>query len=430
MNHFEYRDGELHAEGVPLADIARAVGTPFYCYSTATLERHYRVFAEAFAGQRAKIFFSLKANSNLAVVRTLARLGAGADVVSGGELRRALQAGIPAGSIVFSGVGKTRDEIALALDAGIYQFNVESEPELAALSALAEARGETAPITIRVNPDVDAGTHEKISTGKAENKFGIPWTRARAVYAEAAAMPGIRIVGVDVHIGSQLTDLLPFEAAFARVVELVHALRADGHDIQRIDLGGGLGIPYDMEQPPLPAAYGAMVGRITGNVGCEIQLEPGRLIAGNAGLLVSEVTYVKSGASRTFVILDTAMNDLIRPALYDAYMKIVPVREAASGTALQPVDFVGPVCETGDTFARERLAPPLAAGDLVAICSAGAYGAVMASTYNMRPLLPEVLVNGDRFAVVRARQSVEDLLSRDRLPDWLDAAPPARDAAQ
>jgi diaminopimelate decarboxylase len=423
MNHFTYRNGELHAEDVPLRRIAAEVGTPFYCYSTATLERHYRVFAEAFAGQRAKVHFALKANANLAVVKTLARLGAGADVVSEGELRRALQAGIPAADIIFSGVGKTAAEMAFALKTGIHQFNVESEPELETLNAVALQLGKRAPIAVRVNPDVDAKTHAKISTGKAENKFGVPWTRARDIYAQAAELPGIEAVGVAVHIGSQLTDLAPLEAAFLRVGQLVRQLRADGHDIRRLDLGGGLGIPYRDEAPPAPGAYAAMVRRVTDNLGCDLALEPGRLIVGNAGILVTQVIYVKQGAAKTFVILDAAMNDLARPSLYEAWHGIEPVRQPAPGAPETPVDFGGPVCETTDMLAADRPMPPLAAGDLLAIRSAGAYGAVMASTYNLRLLIPEVLVHADRFAIVRPRPSYTEMLSHDRVPEWLAESP-------
>ena len=429
MNHFQYQGGELHAEQVPLSRIAAHVGTPFYCYSTATLERHYRVFSGAFAGSDALVCFSVKANSNLAVIGTLARLGAGADVVSEGELRRALAAGVPAQKIVFSGVGKTRAEMAFALEAGILQFNVESEAELLVLSEVASARRQVAPISFRVNPDVDAKTHAKIATGKAENKFGIPWTQARAIYAEAARLPGIRVVGVDVHIGSQLTELAPFEAAFRRVAELVEALRADGHAIRRLDLGGGLGIPYDAstnEAPPPPDDYAGMIRRVVGHLGCELVLEPGRLLVGNAGILVTQVIYVKAAEKKSFIILDAAMNDLIRPSLYDAWHDIVPVRQAAPGAPQTAVDFVGPVCETGDVLAVDRSVTPLAAGDLVAILSAGAYGAVMASTYNTRPLIPEVLVNGDDFAVVRSRPSYEEMLGLDHLPAWL-TPPPAKE---
>ena len=423
MRHFDYRDGVLHAEGVAIPDIAAAVGTPFYCYSTATIERHFDVFSQAFGGQQALVCFALKANSNQAVITTLARRGAGADVVSLGELTRALRAGIPAHRIVFSGVGKTPAEMAEALKVGIHQFNVESEPELEALSAVAASLGKTAPIAFRVNPDVDARTHAKISTGKAENKFGIPWKRAREAYGLAARLPGIEVVGVDVHIGSQLTQLEPFEAAFTRVGELIHALRADGHRIDRADLGGGLGIPYheDADAPPLPVAYGEMVQRLTHNLGVGLILEPGRLIVGNAGILVARVLYVKQGASKPFVILDAAMNDLIRPSLYEAHHDIVPVVEPAAATPAMTATIVGPVCETGDTFATDRTLPEVKPGDLMVLHSAGAYGAVMASTYNTRLLVPEVMVNGDSFAVVRPRPSYDDLIGLDRLPPWLNA---------
>jgi len=421
MNHFGYKNGRLHAEDVPLATIAGAVGTPFYCYSTATLERHYRVFADAFAGENALVCYSLKGNSNQAVIATLASLGAGADVVSEGELRRALLAGIPAERIVFSGVGKIAREIAFALDAGIHQFNVESEPELEVLSAIAATRGLRAPVAFRVNPDVDAQTHAKISTGKKENKFGVAWDKAQALYARAARLPGIEVVGVDVHIGSQLTRLEPFAAAFARIADLVRALRADGHNIRRIDLGGGLGVPYDSaaEAPPPPSDYAAVVRQALAGLDCQLIFEPGRLIVGNAGILVSSVVYVKDQEERRFVILDAAMNDLIRPSLYDAFHEIIPVIEPPPGTNRAPVDVVGPVCESGDSFALERPMPPVAAGELVAILTAGAYGAVMASTYNTRLLIPEVLVNGADWSVVRPRQTYEELIGQDRLPDWL-----------
>jgi len=422
MHHFAYQNGILHAENVSIADIAREVGTPFYCYSSATIERHCRVFGESFPDMRTKLCFSVKANSNLAVLRTLALQGAGADVVSGGEIRRALKAGFKGSDLVFSGVGKTAEEIALALDVGIYQFNVESEPELDHISAIAEEKGTTASITVRVNPDVDAVTHAKITTGKAENKFGIPWSRAREVYARAARLPGIRIVGVDVHIGSQLTELEPFEAAFRRVADVVALLRADGHTIERVDLGGGLGIPYGAPEstvPPLPSDYGHMVKKVLGNIGAELMFEPGRLIVGNAGILVAKVIYMKEGENRAFAIVDAAMNDLIRPSLYDAYHDILPVRQPAVGTGTRKVDVVGPVCETGDTFARARPLPPLEPEDMIAFMSAGAYGAVMASTYNSRPLVPEVLVNGAEFAVVRRRPSFEEMLALEAIPAWL-----------
>jgi diaminopimelate decarboxylase len=421
MDHFTYRDGILHAEDVPLTAIATAVGTPVYVYSTATLTRHYRVFEEALGGMPHLICYALKANANLAVVRVMAKLGAGADVVSEGEYRRARAAGIPAERIVFSGVGKTRGEMRHALEHGIRQFNVESEPELRALSEVATALGATAPIALRVNPDVDARTHAKIATGRAENKFGIPLGRARAVYAEAASLPGIEVVGVDVHIGSQLTELEPFEAAFTRVAELAQALRADGHAIRRIDLGGGLGIPYRRanEAPPLPFDYGEVIRRTVGHLGCEIEIEPGRLIAGNAGILLSRVIWRKEGEGRDFLILDAAMNDLMRPALYDAWHDIVPVAEPEPGAEMREIDVVGPVCETGDTFAKARPLPDLAEGDLVAFRSAGAYGAAMASEYNSRPLVAEVLVDGDHYAVVRERPSFDAMLARDTIPEWL-----------
>lgn len=421
MDHFLYRDGALNAEDVAISDIAAAVGTPFYVYSTATLERHYRLFEEALTGLPHLICFAMKSNGNLAVIRTLAELGAGIDVVSIGEYLKAKAAGVPGDRIVFSGVGKTREEMRLALEGGIRQFNVESEPELLALSEVAESMGVRAPITIRVNPDVDAKTHEKIATGKKENKFGIPISRARAVYAEAAALAGIEVVGIDVHIGSQLTDLEPFEQAYLKVADLTRQLRADGHRIRRLDLGGGLGIPYERSNtaPPLPLDYGAVIKRTVGDLGCEVEIEPGRLISGNAGLMVSRVIYVKSGEERDFLILDSAMNDLVRPSMYGAHHDIVPVIEPAPGTEMRPYDVVGPVCETGDTFAKQRPLPPMKAGDLVAFRSAGAYGAVMASEYNARPLIPEVLVKGDQFAVIRARPTYDEMISRDTIPVWL-----------
>lgn len=421
MDHFLYRDGILHAEDVALPEIAAAVGTPFYVYSAATLTRHWRLFDEALSPLPHLVCFAVKANSNIAVLRLLGNLGAGMDVVSGGEYRRALAAGVPGERIVFSGVGKTREEMRLVLENGVRQFNVESEPELLALSEVAAAMGTTAPITLRVNPDVDAKTHEKISTGRSENKFGIPIARAREVYALAASLPGIEVIGVDVHIGSQLTDLAPFEEAYSKVADLTRSLRADGHNIRRLDLGGGLGIPYTRsnEVPPLPSDYGAMVKRVVGDLGCEIVIEPGRLIAGNAGLLVSSVIYLKQGEGRDFLILDAAMNDLVRPSMYGAHHDIIPVVEPAAGTAAQPFDVVGPVCETGDTFAKARALPAAGPGDLVAFRSAGAYGAVMASEYNTRPLIPEVLVQGDHFAVIRARPTFDEILARDSIPEWL-----------
>ena len=426
MDHFTYRRGVLHAEEVPLAEIASAVGTPVYVYSQATLARHARLFDEALEGLPHLVCYAMKANSNQAILALLAGMGLGVDVVSGGEFRRALAAGFPGERIVFSGVGKTRDEMALALSHGVRQINVESEPELQRLSTVAAEMGATAPIAIRVNPDVDARTHEKIATGRAENKFGIPISRARAVYAEAARLPGIEVVGIDVHIGSQITDLGPFEAAYLKLADLTRSLRAEGHDIRRLDLGGGLGIPYERSNagPPLPLDYGAVIRRTVGDLGCEIEIEPGRLIAGNAGVLLARVEYVKSGEGRDFVILDAAMNDLIRPAMYGAWHDIVPVIEPPAAAETQPYEVVGPVCETGDTFARGRALPPLAEGDLVAFRSAGAYGAVMASEYNTRPLVPEVLVSGDHFAVIRARPGFDEIIARDTVPEWLRSDDP------
>jgi diaminopimelate decarboxylase len=421
LDHFLYRDGALHAEDVPLAEIAAAVGTPFYCYSTATLTRHYQLFTEALSPMPHLVCFAIKSLSNIAVLKTLGDLGAGMDVVSGGEYRRARAAGVPGERIVFSGVGKTREEMHLALTGGIRQFNVESEPEMRALSDVAMSLGVVAPITVRVNPDVDARTHEKIATGKKENKFGIPIARASEVYAEAARLPGLKVIGIDVHIGSQLTELEPFEQAYLKVADLTRRLRSEGHEITRLDLGGGLGIPYERSNaaPPLPMDYGALIKRTVGDLGCEIEIEPGRLISGNAGVLVASVIYVKEGEGRDFLILDAAMNDLIRPSMYGAHHDIVPLREAAAGIDAQAFDVVGPVCETGDTFAKGRALAPLAEGDLVAFRSAGAYGAVMASEYNTRPLIPEVLVKGDQFAVIRARPSFDEILKRDTLPEWL-----------
>ncbi|WP_323007334.1 diaminopimelate decarboxylase [Pseudorhodobacter sp.] len=421
MDHFLYKNGVLHAEDVALADIAAQVGTPFYCYSTATLTRHYQLFTEALSPLPHLVCFSIKSLSNVAVLKVLGDLGAGMDVVSGGEYMRARAAGVPGEKIVFSGVGKIRAEMRLALTGGIRQFNVESEPEMRALSEVALGLGLVAPITIRVNPDVDAKTHEKISTGKKGDKFGIPISRAREVYAEAATLPGLKIVGIDVHIGSQLTSLEPFEAAYQKVAELTHALRADGHSIERLDLGGGLGIPYarDNNAPPLPIEYGAMVKRTVGDLGCEIQIEPGRLISGNAGILVASVIYVKDGEDRDFLIVDAGMNDLIRPAMYGAHHDIIPVNEAAAGAEQQPYDVVGPICESGDTFAKSRNLPPLREGALIVFRSAGAYGAVMSSEYNSRPLVPEVLVKDDHFAVIRARPTFDEMLSRDTIPEWL-----------
>ena len=422
MNHFEYRDGILFAEDVSVIDIAKAVGTPFYCYSTATLERHYSVFSKAFADIDAMVCYAMKANSNQAVLKTLGRLGAGVDVVSGGELRRALAAGIPANRIMFSGVGKTAAEMDLALDAGIYCFNVESEPELEVLNARAVREGKKAHVSFRINPDVDAKTHAKISTGKKENKFGIAYERARAVYAHAATLPGIQVTGIDMHIGSQITELQPFADAFKLLRELVDTLRADGHNIAHVDVGGGLGVPYktDNTPPPLPDAYAEIVKDQLRELGCKIIMEPGRLIVGNAGIMVTEVVYVKDGGSKTFVIVDGAMNDLIRPTLYEAYHEVQPVRISAANAPRIKADIVGPVCETGDYLALDREMAMPKPGDLISIGTAGAYGAVQASTYNSRLLIPEVLVKGDRFHVIRPRTTYEDLIGLDSVPDWLD----------
>ncbi|EJL57558.1 diaminopimelate decarboxylase [Rhizobium sp. CF122] len=422
MNHFEYRDGVLYAENVPVPEIAKAVGTPFYCYSTATLERHYRVFAKAFSEVDAMVCYAMKANSNQAVLKTLGRLGAGIDVVSEGELRRALAAGIPASRIMFSGVGKTPREMDFALEAGIYCFNVESEPELEILNQRAVKAGKKAPVSFRINPDVDARTHAKISTGKKENKFGISWERARAVYARAASLPGIEVTGIDMHIGSQITELQPFEDAFKLLRELVSTLRADGHDIHHVDVGGGLGIPYrdDNNPPPHPEAYAEIVKSQLRELNCKIVTEPGRLIVGNAGILVTEVIYVKDGGKKTFVIVDGAMNDLIRPTLYEAHHEIRPVVISAANAPRIKADVVGPVCETGDFLALDREMAMPKPGDLFAISSAGAYGAVQAGTYNSRLLVPEVLVKGSDFHVIRPRGTYEELIGLDSVPTWLD----------
>jgi diaminopimelate decarboxylase len=421
MDHFLYRDGVLHAEDVALSDIAASVGTPFYCYSTATLKRHFTLFDEALHGMDHLVCFAMKSNSNLAVLKLIGDLGAGIDVVSMGEYLKARAAGVPGERIVFSGVGKTREEMRAALNGGIRQFNVESEPELDALNEVAISMGLKAPIAIRVNPDVDAKTHAKIATGKSENKFGIPIARAREVYARAAKMDGIDVAGIDVHIGSQLTQLAPFEQAFTKVAELTEVLRSDGINIRRLDLGGGLGIPYERsnEAPPLPMEYGDVIRKTVGHLGCEIEIEPGRLISGNAGVMVSSVIYLKHGEGRDFLIIDAAMNDLIRPSMYEAHHDIVPVVEATAGAEKLAYDIVGPVCETGDTFAKAREMTALVADDLVAFRSAGAYGAVMASEYNSRPLIPEVLVSGDQFAVIRARPTYDEMINRDTIPEWL-----------
>ena len=421
MDHFLYKKGALHAEDVAVRNIAAEVGTPFYCYSTATLTRHYQLFTQALDPMPHLVCFAIKSLSNIAVLKVLGNLGAGMDVVSGGEYQRALAAGVSGEKIVFSGVGMPQDEMRMALLGGIRQFNVESEAELLALSQVASSLDKIAPITIRVNPDVDAKTHEKIATGKKENKFGIPINRAPEVYALAASLPGIDVIGIDVHIGSQLTDLAPFEEAYLKIAELTVRLREQGHNIRRLDLGGGLGIPYEKSNLPLPlpSDYGALIKRTLGHLGCEIEIEPGRLISGNAGILVSKVIYVKEGEGQDFLILDAAMNDLVRPSMYGAHHDIIPVQEAAIGAKTRPYDIVGPVCETGDTFAKARPLTDLTAGDLVAFRSAGAYGAVMASEYNSRPLIPEVLVHDHNFAVIRPRPTLEEMIARDRMPEWL-----------
>jgi diaminopimelate decarboxylase len=428
MHHFAYRRGVshqnvLHAEEVDLADLAATVGTPFYCYSSATLERHYRVFADAFAGAPpdALVCYSVKANSNLGVLATLGRLGAGMDIVSEGELRRAVAVKVAPERIVFSGVGKTQAEMAVALDVGILAFNVESEPELRALSEVAASRGATARIAFRVNPDVDAKTHHKIATGKAENKFGVPFAQAPALYALASKLPGIEASGVHMHIGSQITDLSPFRNAFALLHELVADLRDQGFTISFVNLGGGLGIPYrhDQPAPPLPADYARLVQEELGGLGLRLLFEPGRMIAGNAGILVTRVLYVKRGADKTFTIVDAGMNDLMRPTLYEAYHEIVPVIEPVPGTRSIVTDVAGPVCETGDYLALARALPEFNAGDLISVMTAGAYGAVLASEYNSRLLVPEVLVAGNRYSVTRPRPGYEEMLARERLPNWL-----------
>lgn len=418
MNFFEYRQGEMFAEDVKVEDVANEVGTPFYLYSSASLEHQFNQFNDAFEGLDILICYAVKANTNQAVIKTLADLGAGADVVSEGEMRRAIMAGIPPQKIVYSGVAKTVDEMQFALNQGIFQFNVESEPELFQLSKVAASLNKCADITFRVNPDVDAKTHAKISTGKSENKFGIPWTKIRGICAEAAQLPGINLVGLDLHIGSQITDLLPFETAFMRVRDLIRVLREDGHNITRFDLGGGLGISYEGNDfPPMPVEYAEMVKRVVKDLGCKIIIEPGRFLVGNAGILVSKVVYIKEGEERKFMIVDAAMNDLLRPSMYDAYHDIVPVKE--SSEQKQPYDIVGPVCETGDSFAKGRLIAPVNKEELIAIRSVGAYGAVMASTYNTRRLVPEVIVKKDVFSIVRPRPTYEEIIGLDQLPPWL-----------
>jgi len=429
MDHFDYREGRLHAEDVAIDQIAEAVRTPFYCYSTATLERHFNAYTDAFANLNATVCYAVKANSNIAVIATLARLGAGADVVSCGELTRVLRSGIPADKIVFSGVGKSREEIAAALDTGVLQINVESEPELELINEIAVSQNKQASIAIRINPDVDAKTHEKITTGLSENKFGIEWTRAQEIFAKAAKMPGINVAGIAMHIGSQLMDLEPYRHAYLRLRDLVSLLQADGHTMTRLDLGGGLGVPYGDESPtadvPTPQDYAEIVRSTVGDLNIPFLFEPGRSIAGNAGILVTRILYIKEGSTRRFAVVDAAMNDLLRPTLYNAFHKIVPINEGPAGAPLKEIDVVGPICETGDTFGVERLLPALAVGDLLAIRTAGAYGAVMASTYNSRPLVPEVMVNKNSYETIRARWDVESMIDLETMPKWLGDSGPA-----
>lgn len=420
MHHFNYEHGRLHCEGVDLNEVADQVGTPVYVYSTATLRRHARVIAAAFEGMDCLIAYSVKANGNLAVLKTLASEGCGADVVSGGEMRRALTAGIPAERIVFSGVGKTREEMALGLETGIHQFNVESGAELVALSEVAESLGKVAPIALRVNPDVAAGGHPNISTGKAGDKFGVPWADAPALYEQIKSLPGVEAVGVDVHIGSQIGELGPMRAAFEKTIGLVKDLRNAGHNLTRIDLGGGLGIPYQASDNPAPPSdYAAMIHDVTKDLGLQVVLEPGRVIAGNAGVMVTEALYHKPAPDRTFLIVDAGMNDLMRPALYQAHHDIVPVDEPSAGAEQVEYDIVGPICESTDKFAAKRSMPSVAPGQRIAFMSSGAYGAVLSSQYNARPLVAEVLVDGDQFAVVRRRPSFEQMIELEQMPDWL-----------
>ncbi len=422
MHHFSYKNGLLHAEDVDLTQLAQEISTPFYCYSQQTIERHYKVFDEAFTGHDTLICYAMKANSNQAILKTLARLGAGVDVVSKGELRRAKSAGIPGERIMFSGVGKTAHEMALGLEMDIYCFNVESEPELIELNRIAGELGKKAPVSLRINPDVDARTHAKISTGKSDDKFGIPYMDALRVYEIAARLPHIEPCGVDMHIGSQITQLQPFRDAFALLRQLVRDLRAEGHTIHHVDLGGGLGIPYgdENELPPHPDDYAKTIIEMMEDIDCKLVFEPGRMIAGNAGILVTRILYIKQGENRTFAIVDAAMNDLIRPTLYEAWHDIWPVKEMGKDVQLHKMDVVGPVCETGDYLAKERFLPPLKAGDLIAVMTAGAYGATQSSTYNSRPLIAEVLVNGDRHSLIRPRQTIDELIALDIVPSWLD----------
>ncbi len=418
MDYFNYKKGGLYAENVPLAEIADAVGTPFYCYSSATLERHYAVFSESLAPLDRLVCYAVKANSNIAVIKILAKLGAGADVVSEGEIRRALAAGVPAKKIVFSGVGKTAAEMGFALKTGIYQFNVESEPELFALNEVAESLGKKAPIAFRVNPDIDSGSHKKISTGRKEDKFGIAFADVQNIYDKAKKLKNIEVKGISTHIGSQIMDIAPFARAFAKIRELAEELKAHGTNIERIDLGGGLGIPYyGSDNPPSPRDYADVVKKVMHGLDCKFIFEPGRLIAGNSGILVSKLVYVKNSGGRIFYILDAGMNDLIRPSFYDAYHEIISVKKSTAKKQL--VDIVGPVCETGDVFAIQREMPAMKPGDLVAFRSAGAYGATMSSTYNSRPLIPEILVQGGKFAVIRKKLTYDEILASEKIPGWL-----------
>lgn len=421
MDYFQYCDNRLYAENVDLGEVAKAVGTPFYCYSAKTLTRHYKLFTQSLEPMPHLVCFAVKSLSNVAVLKLLGQHGAGMDVVSGGEYLRAKAAGICGDKIVFSGVGKTKEEMILVLQGGIRQINVESEPELELLSQVAVSLGVLAPIALRINPDVDAKTHEKIATGKSENKFGIPIRHALAAYDKAARLPSLKIVGIDMHIGSQLTELAPFEAAFIKLRDLVIELRQRGHEISRVDLGGGLGIPYthSNQPPPLPADYAALIKRVFTGLGCEIEIEPGRLISGNAGILVSSVIYTKQGEGRDFIILDAAMNDLARPAMYGAHHDVIPLKSSPPETPKKNYDIVGPVCETGDTFIKDYMLPPLRSGDMVAFRTAGAYCAVMANEYNTRRLIPEVLVSDKRFAIIRERPSYEEIITRDKTPSWL-----------
>jgi diaminopimelate decarboxylase len=422
MHHFDYKNGALHAEDVAITALADKIGTPFYCYSASTIRRHIQVFSQAFSGLDILVCYAIKANSNQAVLRLLADEGAGMDVVSGGELARALAAGVPGNKITFSGVGKTGEEIRDALAVNIFCFNVESEAELDAISKIAVQMGKRANISLRVNPDVDARTHVKISTGRAENKFGVALSRARAVYARAAKLPGLRVTGVDMHIGSQLTELEPFDEAFSLLAQLVSDLRNDGHEISHVDCGGGLGIPYHEGEDPEsfhPDRYAAIIRKHFADLNCKLVFEPGRLIVGNAGILVTRVLYVKAGENKNFIIVDAGMNDLIRPTLYDAWHDIIPVILDSSRKNIT-ADIVGPVCETGDYLALDRGISEVKAQELLCVLTAGAYGAVQSGTYNTRPLIPEVMVDGDRSALIRPRPSIQDLIALDRLPDWLD----------